>query len=215
MNRGDRTDAAGAERAAGDRPAGRLVLITGGARSGKSRFAESLAAVGRQPVVYLATAEAGDAEMRARIAEHQRRRPAAWRTVEARAEVGPALAGLGGPVGTVLLDDLGLLVTNHLLALTGDGELIHETEPALRAAVAEELARLVESQRTGGWDLVVVTNEVGLGVVPATPLGRLFRDALGWANQELAARADAVFLVMAGLPLRLKPACACGGPALT
>lgn len=185
---------------------GRLVLVTGGARSGKSRFAEELAGQGRQPVLYLATAEAGDDEMRVRIREHQRRRPRDWRTIEATREVGRALAGVPGPPGTVLLDDLGLMVTNRLLDLCGDAKPNHETVAALDAAIEDEIDELRAAQAAGGWDLIVVTNEVGLGIVPATPLGRVFRDALGRANQSLAAHADEVYLLVAGIPLRLKPA---------
>lgn len=184
----------------------RLVLVTGGARSGKSRFAEEMAQAGRQPVVYLATAEAGDDEMRARIHEHQQRRPAAWRTVEARTEVGEALAGLTERPGTVLVEDMGLLVTNHLLDVCGDDDPTVETAGFADLLVAREIDGLLAAQAAGGWDLVVVTNEVGLGIVPATPLGRVFRDALGRANQRLAAQADAVYLLVAGLPLRIKPA---------
>jgi adenosylcobinamide kinase/adenosylcobinamide-phosphate guanylyltransferase len=184
----------------------RLTLVTGGAQSGKSRFAERLARDGRQPVLYLATAEAGDDEMRARIAEHRRRRPPDWQTVEARRDVGHALAAVGTWPGTVLLDDLGLLVTNRLLDLCGEAEPTSETVRALDAALAAEIDALRAARAAGGWDLVVVTNEVGLGIVPATPLGRLFRDALGRANQALAADADAVYLLVAGLPVRVKPA---------
>src|SRR5690349_8978290 len=98
-----------------------LVMVTGGARSGKSRFAEGLALDGRPPVLYVATAEAGDDEMRARIHEHQQRRPAEWGTLEARTNVGEALQTIVSHVApqTVLLDDLGLLVTNRLLELCG------------------------------------------------------------------------------------------------
>ena len=210
---------------------GRLTLVTGGARSGKSRHAEALAAAGRGPVLYLATAEVypDDDEMQARIREHQQRRPAAWGTLEASREVGralaalpttpgPALPAMPGPAlpampgamlrempGTVLLDDLGLLVTNWLLALSGDADPTRETARQLDAALTRELAELDAAQAAGSWDLIVVTNEVGLGIVPATPLGRVFRDAIGRANQVLAARADAVYLLVAGLPLTIKP----------
>ena len=188
------------------RSVGRLVLVTGGTRSGKSRYAEALAAQGRQPVVYAATGAAGDDEMRARIHEHRQRRPPEWRTVETPRQVAKALAGLGDGPGTVLLDDLGLLATNHLLALCGGAEPNRETGAALDLALAAEIDGLQAARAAGGWDLIVVTNEVGLGIVPPTPLGRLFRDALGRANQELAADADEVYLLVAGLPLRIKPA---------
>jgi adenosylcobinamide kinase/adenosylcobinamide-phosphate guanylyltransferase len=185
---------------------GRLVLVTGGARSGKSGFAEDLARAGRQPVLYLATAEAGDDEMRARIREHQQRRPAEWQTVEAQRHVWRALVGLPELPGSVLLDDLGLLVTNRLLDLCGAAEPTRETGAALDLLLVAEIDGLRAAQAAGGWDLIVVTNEVGLGIVPATPLGRVFRDALGRANQALAAAADEVVLLVAGIPVRIKPA---------
>jgi len=187
-----------------------LTLVLGGARSGKSAFAERLAAVGPEPVWYVATAQAGDAEMHARIREHQQRRPASWRTVEATQNVADMLQTLtaaGESPATILLDDLGLLVTNHLLALCGDADPTRETSRQLDAVLIAEIDALVAAQRTGGWHLIVVAPEVGLGLVPATPLGRVFRDAIGRANQRLAARAQNVFLLVAGLTLRLKPPC--------
>jgi adenosylcobinamide kinase/adenosylcobinamide-phosphate guanylyltransferase len=184
----------------------RLTLVTGGARSGKSQFAERLAARGRAPVLYVATAEILDDEMAARVKEHQARRPAEWGTLETRTEVGRALAALPAPPGTVLLDDLGLLVTNHLLDLCGPADPTRETARSLGRMLAAEIDRLERARAASGWDVIVVTNEVGLGIVPATPLGRVFRDALGRANQALAARADEVYLLVAGLPLRIKPA---------
>jgi adenosylcobinamide kinase/adenosylcobinamide-phosphate guanylyltransferase len=183
-----------------------LTLVTGGARSGKSRFAEQLAEQGCAPVLYLATAEVLDDEMRDRVQAHQARRPSTWQTLEARTEVGPAVAGLDQVPGTVLLDDLGLLVTNHLLDLSGPADPTTETGRLLDDVLSREIDALTAAQMAGGWDLIVVTNEVGLGIVPATPLGRVFRDVLGRANQLLAARADAVYLLVAGLPLRIKPA---------
>ena len=197
-----------------------ITLVLGGARSGKSAFAETLAAAGRQPVWYVATAEPAqpdDPEMQDRIREHQQRRPAGWRTVEAARNVGQTVAALvtsGESPGTVLLDDLGLLVTNHLLTLAGDEDPTHETARQLDAALTSEIDTLMAAQRAGGWQLIVVVPEVGLGVVPATPLGRVFRDALGRANQQLAARAESVFLIVARLPLRLKPPCEHLGPIL-
>ena len=184
-----------------------FTVVTGGARSGKSRFAEELARDGQQPVLYVATAEAGDDEMRARIQMHRQQRPDDWMTLEARTDVGKTLASLTAPPGTVLLDDLGLLVTNRLLDLCGPHDPAAETAHALDAEIEAEIDALETARKTGGWDAIVVTNEVGLGIVPATPLGRVFRDALGRANQLLAARADAVYLLVAGLPVRVKPAC--------
>jgi adenosylcobinamide kinase/adenosylcobinamide-phosphate guanylyltransferase len=184
-----------------------LVLVTGGARSGKSRYAEQLALGGRPPVLYVATAQAHDEEMRARIEEHRRRRPATWQTLEVTQNVGQALAAHTPRPGTVLLDDLGLLVTNRLLELCGDADPTPAIAATLDEAIAIEIEDLTAAQIAGNWSLIVVTNEVGLGIVPATPLGRVFRDALGRANQALAARADEVYLLVAGLPLRIKPPC--------
>ena len=191
---------------------GRFVLVTGGARSGKSAFAERCAAGGRAPAVYVATARVWDDEMARRVARHRADRPPDWQTFEAPTRLGEALERDAARAGTVLLDDLGNLVANLLFEVTEGGAPGPETDARLDAAVAAELDALDAARRAGGWDLVVVTNEVGLGIVPATPVGRVFRDALGRANQRLATRADAVFLLVAGQPLRIKPTCpACSG----
>ena len=193
-------------------PVGRLTLVTGGARSGKSAFAEARAARGRAPVLYVATARVWDDEMRERVARHRADRPADWSTLEVPTGLGEVDWQGAARAGTVLLDDLGNLVANLLLEVTGGGEPGPASSARLDAAVAAELDALEAARQAGGWDLVVVTNEVGLGVVPATPVGRVFRDALGRANQRLAAQADDVYLLVAGQALRLKPACpTCSG----
>ena len=177
-----------------------LILITGGARAGKSTFAGNLAAdrAGGGPVWFVATAEPLDADMAARIAAHRAERPAGWVTVEAPRGVADRIAEAGPPAGVVLIDCLTLLVSNVLLA---------HPEPAAVAdvwpTVAAEVDGIVRASR-GTAATIVVTNEVGLGVVPATPLGRVYRDLLGAANQRLAAAADQVFLVVSGIPLQIK-----------
>ncbi|MCC6627296.1 MAG: bifunctional adenosylcobinamide kinase/adenosylcobinamide-phosphate guanylyltransferase [Chloroflexi bacterium] len=177
-----------------------LTLVLGGIRSGKSRLAERLArARGGAAVVYVATATAGDAEMVARIAHHRARRPAGWRTVEAPTGVAAALAALEPPPAVVLLEDLGLLLSNLLLTPAGDARPAEEAE----AALAAEITVLLAWRAAAGADLIVVSNEVGLAPVPLTPLGRVFADLLGRANQRLAAAADAAYLVVAGVPLDL------------
>lgn len=175
---------------------GALTLVLGGARSGKSRLAEQLAALSGAPVVYLATAEAGDAEMQARIAAHRARRPPTWRTVEAPRELVAALVHLDAPPGSVvLLDCITLWLSNLLM------EEPPPDEPTLLATAIRELEAVLALVQARSWALVAVSNEVGGGLVPVYPLGRLYRDAAGRLNQWLAARAARVWLVVAGYAL--------------
>jgi adenosyl cobinamide kinase/adenosyl cobinamide phosphate guanylyltransferase len=181
---------------------GGLTLVTGGARAGKTACALALARAHAGPVVYVATAEPGDAEMAARIARHRAERPAAWRTVEAPLDPVGALAGTDARA-CVVLDCLTLWVSNLLLrALPGEAFTVAEGEAAAAGALAAVEALLAWRERTRT-ALIAVTNEVGLGIVPASPLARLFRDTLGTANQRAAARAARVLLVVAGLALDL------------
>lgn len=181
-----------------------LTLILGGARSGKSDYAEALAAKLGRTVLYVATAEALDDEMRARVASHRARRPAEWSTLEAPLGIGSALQASpqAARADVILLDCLTLLVSNILLS--------QAEEPGGRgvervwARVEAELDALLEAHGRLQSHLVVVSNEVGLGIVPAYDLGRTYRDCLGWANQKLARRAGQVILMVAGLALDLK-----------
>ena len=181
-----------------------LTLILGGARSGKSTYAEALAPKLGQCVLYVATAEALDDEMRARVAAHQSLRPPDWKTLEAPVSVGAALRTSvdAGQVDVILLDCLTLLVSNAILS---DGPDAPEPDiEAAWAAVEAELDALLGAYRQLGAHLVVVSNEVGLGVVPPYSLGRTYRDCLGRANQYLARIADRAILMVAGLPVDLK-----------
>jgi adenosylcobinamide kinase / adenosylcobinamide-phosphate guanylyltransferase len=171
----------------------KIVLFTGGARSGKSTRAEQYVARLHAPVVYVATAQAGDDEMRARIARHQERRPADWHTLEAPTAVAATLATLEAKT-IVLLDCLSLLVSNLLLA--------HEANP--EPAIEQEIGALLTTVHERDQTLIAVTNEVGMGIVPAYPLGRVYRDLLGWTNQRVARSADEVYLVVCGIPVELK-----------
>jgi adenosylcobinamide kinase/adenosylcobinamide-phosphate guanylyltransferase len=175
-----------------------LVLILGGARSGKSDYAESLAAQLGRRVLYVATAEARDDEMAARIAAHRQNRPAEWHTLEAPRRVGAALASLVEPPEVLLLDCLTLLVSNISLEMESEPPEIIET------AVSAEIDEIVAAQQRLAIPLIVVSNEVGLGLVPPYALGRVYRDALGRANQRLAGQADRVLFMVAGLPLVVK-----------
>ncbi|GAB4542561.1 MAG: bifunctional adenosylcobinamide kinase/adenosylcobinamide-phosphate guanylyltransferase [Anaerolineae bacterium] len=182
-----------------------LTLVLGGARAGKSDYAEQLVAGYGPRVLYVATAEVKDEEMRARVQMHRARRNTSWTTLEAPAQVGAALLAARPAADAILLDCLTLLVTNLVLAYAGDEEMVDPVdEEAADAAVAAEIEALLKAQTQLGLPMVVVSNEVGLGVVPPYPLGRLYRDVLGRANQRLAAIADRVYLLIAGLPMTLK-----------
>ncbi|CAN7490451.1 bifunctional adenosylcobinamide kinase/adenosylcobinamide-phosphate guanylyltransferase [Mesorhizobium sp. LjNodule214] len=165
-----------------------LTFIIGGARSGKSAHAESLVTAGPAPWTYIATAEAYDQEMRERIALHRSRRGEGWTTIDAPLDLAGALAALpdGRPV---LIDCLTLWLTNHMLAE-------HDLDAECRQ-LADALSR-----PRGPW--FVVSNEVGQGIVPDNALARRFRDAAGRLNQQVAAVADTVLLMVAGLPLKVK-----------
>jgi len=165
----------------------KLTFVLGGARSGKSRYAESLIAALPPPWVYVATAEAGDDEMAERIKSHRERRGVQWRTVEAPRELAKALSACGD--GPVLIDCLTLWLSNLMLA---------------EANIEEETSQLEKTLVAAHGPVVLVANEVGSGIVPSYPLGRRFRDLQGILNQRIAARAERVILMVAGLPLALK-----------
>ncbi|MBI4593378.1 MAG: bifunctional adenosylcobinamide kinase/adenosylcobinamide-phosphate guanylyltransferase [Candidatus Rokubacteria bacterium] len=166
-------------------------LVLGGARSGKSRFALSIQpAPGR--VAFVATAEAGDADMAARIARHQAERSPRWLTVEEPRALVAALERLADRADAVLVDCLTLWVANRLLGGDSDAAIVEDTD-ALTALIGR-----------GRYDLTLVSNEVGEGVHPPTEQGLRFRDLLGLVNQRVAAACDRVTLMVAGLPLTIK-----------
>ncbi|MBA4158132.1 MAG: bifunctional adenosylcobinamide kinase/adenosylcobinamide-phosphate guanylyltransferase [Gemmatimonadetes bacterium] len=176
---------------------GRIVLVTGGARSGKSAYAEARAAeIGGTRVTYIATAEALDEEMQIRIARHRMDRPVEWITEEAPRGVGNAVRRAITPV--VLVDCLTVLASNALLAVEGEGE------EAAMAAVLAEADALREAALAHHGTTLIVTNEVGMGVHPPTALGRWYRDGLGRANARIAAAAGEVVLLVSGIPLKIK-----------
>jgi len=179
---------------------GRLLLVLGGARSGKSAYAQQVAQeLGGSRVLFVATAQAWDEEMAQRIAQHRQERPAAWRTLEAPHHVGQAIALELDDAVVVLVDCLTLLVSNTILRLS------ESPDPAVAAAAVQaELTALSQTCQGTAATYVVVSNEVGLGLVPDNPLGRLYRDLLGRANQTLAAQAEAVYFMVAGLPVEVK-----------
>ncbi|MDB4949939.1 MAG: Adenosylcobinamide-phosphate guanylyltransferase [Gemmatimonadetes bacterium] len=175
---------------------GMIVLVTGGARSGKSSWAEARASQEGAPVTYVATAEALDDEMARRIARHRAERPAEWTTVEAPRDAASAVRAAAP--GTVLVDCLTVLASNALLSVESAGE-----QACIDAVLAE--ARALRDAALGrDGTTVIVTNEVGMGVHPPTSLGRWYRDALGRANALVAAAADEVELLVSGIPVRIK-----------
>ncbi|MCF8482602.1 MAG: bifunctional adenosylcobinamide kinase/adenosylcobinamide-phosphate guanylyltransferase [Rhodospirillum sp.] len=171
-------------------PGPRITLVLGGARSGKSALAERIVAAHAGQRLYVATAQAFDEEMKARIAAHRDRRDSGWETVEAPMNLPAVLMARGKtPEMPVLVDCLSLWLSNLMLAERPEEPAIS----ALEAALANSRA-----------PVVLVSNEVGLSIVPDTPLGRRFRDAQGILNQRVAALAGRVILCVAGLPILLK-----------
>lgn len=207
--------------------AGKFGLITGGARSGKSRFAEQLmrqwmakrkeAGLSGETVVYVATAQALDEEMAERIRRHRERRPPEWETVEAPDtlfSVLEALARRPVPPDGVLVDCATLYWSNRLLQLFREEELADGTAdavvparlPLLEKQLERELNAFARFLAVMPFHLLVVTNEVGWGLVPPNPLGRAYRDLAGRCNQRLAELAHEVYLVVAGIPVPVKTA---------
>jgi len=179
-----------------------ITLILGGARSGKSTYAEQLAAQHEGSVLYVATAQAWDEDMANRIATHRAQRPAHWRTLEAPVEVGKAILG-APPADVILIDCLTLLASNVIAPLdTSDQAVADQALNAEIDALCEVFIKVTSTHRTAHW--IIVSNEVGLGIVHAYPLGRIYRDALGRVNQRLATLADQVLFMVAGLPLTVK-----------
>jgi len=197
-----------------------FTFITGGARSGKSQFAELLAAHAKCPVIYIATAQIWDEEMALRVKKHQLQRPATWRLIEEPLNIRDTLIELKDEDGVILLDCVTLWLTNLLLAgqshpvtpscpdgvefpldLQNDHDLFNnQLEPQILDSVKHvaRLAREIKPQ------VIFVSNEVGQGIVPENPLARAYRDLAGRSNQILAHSADQVYMVVAGLPMEIK-----------
>ena len=168
-----------------------IILITGGARSGKSQYAEQRAREIGGRSVYVATAEPNDEEMARRIAEHRKRRGNQWRTIEEPLELTQVLLAKRGRTDCALVDCLTLWISNLLLR--------HDDKYA-----SEKVDELIEKLPDLDFHLVLVSNEVGWGVVPDNPLARKFRDLAGWTNQRIAQAANEVILMVAGLPMTAK-----------
>ena len=159
----------------------KITLILGGARSGKSSHAQSLAEATGKPVTFIATAQALDDEMSARIQNHRLERPIDWRTLESPDDIASCVSRIDSEV--VILDCITLLVSNILMQFVSDN--LVEEAPFMHA-VQQEIEELIAAVCQEEQDWFIISNEVGLGLVPPYPMGRIYRDALGWANQRLA-----------------------------
>ena len=179
---------------------GTLVLILGGARSGKSSYAQSLAEATGKSVTFLATAQALDEEMSTRIQKHRAERPLNWETLEIPFDIASQVQVKSS---VVILDCVTLLISNLLMQFVKN-DLVDEAP--FMAAVQKEINELISMLRAREQeqDWLIISNEVGLGLVPAYQMGRVYRDAIGWANQRLAREADKVILMVAGIPATIK-----------
>ena len=179
----------------------KLIFLLGGARSGKSAYAEHWGRSYGKNVLFVATAEPFDDEMRERIARHRAERPSGWHTLEAPTDVGRQIAETlkTGQYDTLLFDCVTLLASNILLKLPDDCSPADADDAILR-----EVNKLIQVYRQSNATWLIVSNEVGMGVVPPSRLGRVYRDGLGRANQQIAMAADEVILLVAGLPWVLK-----------
>ncbi len=177
----------------------KLILITGGARSGKSSFAESLAQKMSENIVYIATAQVLDEEMRERISEHRKRRPKNWKTYEEPEQVDGIIQEIGAKAEVIIIDCMTLLISNLISDYNEES-----SREIFASKVEEKIEHIIEASLKCQATVIIVSNEVGSGLVPANPTGRFYRDILGQANQSIARNADLVYLLVAGIPLLIK-----------
>ena len=177
----------------------KLTFILGGARSGKSDYAQRLAEETGKPITFIATAQALDDEMSARIQKHRAERPVNWDTLEVPLAISAYTKQIKSEV--VILDCITLLVSNLLMPFVQD-DLVNEAP--FKLAVQKEVEELIAAMRGQERDWIIISNELGLGLVPPYQMGRVYRDWLGWANQRLAREADKVIFMVAGIPMVIK-----------
>lgn len=176
-----------------------ITLILGGARSGKSSYAQQLAEEAGKSVTFIATAQALDEEMSARIQKHRAERPTAWETLEVPLGIAPHIKKIQSEV--VILDCITLLLSNFLMQFVKDDRV---DEAPFMQSVQKEISDLLSAIRESNQHWLIVSNEVGLGLVPPYPMGRVYRDGIGWANQRLAKEAEQVLFMVAGIPMKVK-----------
>lgn len=175
---------------------GTITLVIGGARSGKSAHAENIAGSDRR-VAYIATGEAHDEEMRERVRLHRARRPKTWRTFERGLELDALISEIGGMFDAILIDDAMIFVANMFME--------RENNPESQIEILPSVDALAKAAGESDADIIIVSAELGAGVVPMDPSTRRFRDLVGLANQRLASAADEVYYVIAGIPWKIKP----------
>lgn len=173
----------------------KIIFVTGGSRSGKSQFAEKMARDISNQVVYLATAQALDEEMKIRIEHHQARRPPDWQTLEEPLAIDQKVAGLNGKTSVILLDCLTLWISNWM----------HQESRDIESRCQGILTQVFQTVRSRDYSLILVSNEVGMGIVPDLPLTRSFSDIAGRLNQFASSEADEVYFMVSGIPMKLKP----------
>jgi adenosylcobinamide kinase / adenosylcobinamide-phosphate guanylyltransferase len=170
----------------------KIIFITGGVRSGKSRFAQEMAEKFPGPKAYMATAQGLDAEMQERIKRHQKSRPRTWKTLEEPIHIPGVIQKEGGKFGLILLDCLTLWLSNLMMAGWNEKRILATTDRLLKAA------------RKSSSSFIFVGNEVGLGIVPENPAARFFRDVSGMIHQRVAREADEIYFMVCGLPQKIK-----------
>ena len=186
------------------RQRGEIILVTGGARSGKSAFAEGLAAQGGKKVAYIATSQIFDEEMKFRVKLHRQRRPADWQTYEAPFGAQRAIEEAAVQHDVILFDCITLYLSNILCQLEEKELADQNAVYHLSCQKIGELVTAAQKAAAGGTTTIFVTNEVGAGIVPENKLSRIYRDASGLANQQIAREAAEVYVVIAGIPVNIK-----------
>jgi len=181
-----------------------MILITGGARSGKSRFAEQIAEKRGGDVLYIATSAVTDTEMAERIRFHQQQRPAHWHTFESHRDLGDVVRLKQTEFPTIVIECITTLITNLLFDMAGETEPEAMDFTAIEEHILAQITELADAAQHCETEVIIVTNEVGMGIVPDNLLSRRFRDIAGRVNQQLAAAADDVYLVVSGIPVPVK-----------
>lgn len=181
-----------------------MIVVTGGARSGKSSFAEKKAQEFGKGVLYIATAIAYDEEMKERILKHREQRPAEWATLEAYSNLNEHIKNSSAEIDCILLDCVTIMVTNLLFQFMGETKIEEADFEGMEKSIVLEILNTVEAAKDRKKQIIFVTNEIGMGIVPDNLLSRRFRDIAGRVNQLLTKSADEVFFLVSGIPIKIK-----------